>query len=214
MKSSRSIHSSRENGTVPRAGLRHVVRVVAARPASRPAPSGIVGDHDLERPSDGHDARHPHVEIVADGVLERRELDPRHARPRHADRVGEGADAPRASRRGGAVPRSSACRGSSQPVDVPFVHEPEQLPLAQHRVVELEPGELGLLRRPLEARLAHEPVVELAVVLELERAERVRDALDRVGQPVGEVVQRIQAPRRRRCGSAPRGGSAAAADRA
>ena len=31
------------------------------------------------------------------------------------------------------------------PAHVAFVHEPQQLPLAQHRVVELEPRELDLL---------------------------------------------------------------------
>ena len=93
--------------------------------------------------------------------------------------------------------RSPAMRGHPRIVPsrhVPIVDQPEQLPLAQHGVVQLEPGELGLLRRPLESGLPHQPVVELAVVLELEGAERVGDALERVGQPVGEVVQRIDAP--------------------
>ena len=42
--------------------------------------------------------------------------------------------------------------------------------------------------------LLEEPVVERPVVLELERAERVRDALDRVGLAVGAVVHRVDAP--------------------
>ena len=92
------------------------------------------------------------------------------------------------------MPASVGMRGSSQPAHVPVVHEPQQLALAHHRVVEHEPRELGLLGRPLEPGLAHQPVVDVLVVLELERAERVRDPLDRVGQPVREVVERVDAP--------------------
>ena len=44
-------------------------------------------------------------------------------------------------------------------------------------------------------RLLDEPVVEGPVGLELERADRVRDALDRVGLAVREVVRRVDAPR-------------------
>ena len=40
-----------------------------------------------------------------------------------------------------------------------------------------------------------DPVVELAVALELERADRVRDALERVLEAVREVVERVDAPR-------------------
>ena len=40
-----------------------------------------------------------------------------------------------------------------------------------------------------------EPVVERPVVLELQRADRVRDALDRVRLAVREVVHRVDAPR-------------------
>ena len=127
--------------------------------------------------------------------------------------VGEGAD--RLGRHAPAAqPGDGRHPGIVPSRHVPVVHQPEQLPLAQDGVVELEPGELGLLRRPLESRLAHQPVVDVAVVLELERAERVGDALDRVGQPVGEVVQRVEAPRRCRDDSAPRAGCAAAAGRA
>src|SRR5690606_28560442 len=39
-----------------------------------------------------------------------------------------------------------------------------------------------------------DPVVQLAVVLELERTDRVRDALERVLETMGEVVHRIDAP--------------------
>jgi hypothetical protein len=86
-------------------------------------------------------------------------------------------------------------RGSSHPVTSPLLDQLEQPPLAQHRVRELQLGELDLLRAGREVQLLDAPVVERAVVLELERAQRVRDALDRVGQAVGEVVHRVDAPR-------------------
>ena len=44
-------------------------------------------------------------------------------------------------------------------------------------------------------KLLEEPVVERAVAVELERAQRVRDALDRVALPVRPVVGRIDHPR-------------------
>ena len=43
-------------------------------------------------------------------------------------------------------------------------------------------------------QVVEEPVVERAVVLELQRADGVRDALDGVRLAVGEVVDRVDAP--------------------
>ena len=44
-------------------------------------------------------------------------------------------------------------------------------------------------------QVVDEPVVERPMVLELQRAQGMRDALDRVGLPVREVVGRVDAPR-------------------
>ena len=77
---------------------------------------------------------------------------------------------------------------------MPFVHQAQQLALAEHGVVELQTRELDLLGRIFKAGLAHQPVVDVPVVLELERAQRAGDAFDRVGQPVRKIIQRIQAP--------------------
>ncbi len=85
-------------------------------------------------------------------------------------------------------------RGSSQPVDMPFVHQLQQLALAHHRVAEVEAGEFDLLRME-DAQLLEEPVVEGPVVLELEGADRMGDPLEGVGQAVGEIVHRVDAPR-------------------
>ena len=85
-------------------------------------------------------------------------------------------------------------RGSSQPVDVPLLHQLEQLALAHHRVGQVQARELDLPRAAPARAVLDQPVVERPMILELERAERVRDALDRVRRRMGEVVHRIDAP--------------------
>ena len=78
---------------------------------------------------------------------------------------------------------------------VSLVHEAQEHALRQDRVSQVEPGELVLMRARGHRQVLDEPVVERPVVLELQRADRVRDALDRVGLPVREVVGRVDAPR-------------------
>ena len=58
-------------------------------------------------------------------------------------------------------------------------------------------GELGTAAGSAAAKLAvvEHPVVELAVVVELHRADRVRDVLEGVLEAVREVVQGVDAPR-------------------
>jgi len=139
----------------------------------------IIRDHDFERPRHAHDARHAHVQIVPDRVLEGLKLRARRF-SRHADRL---AEVTQRFRRDASAPHPGDRR---HPRIVPtgdesFVHEAKKLSFAQHRVVELEARELRLLGRALEATFVHEPTIDVVVVLELERAQRVRDAFDRVG---------------------------------
>ena len=86
-------------------------------------------------------------------------------------------------------------RGSSQPVDVLLDDELQQLALAHHRVGEVQAGELDLLRPRRHRQVGEQPVVERPVILELERAQRVRDLLDGVRDRMGVVVGRIDRPR-------------------
>jgi hypothetical protein len=142
----------------------------------------------------GHAPRGDAVEVLAHAVLELGQVDvlSRLATPIVAevpDRLGRVAAAAQAAQRRHArvVPA----------VDVPSSTSSQQLALAHDRVGQVEPGELDLLRvggvrRP--ALVLDEPVVERAVVLELQRAERVGDALDRVALAVGPVVHRVDAP--------------------
>ena len=70
-----------------------------------------------------------------------------------------------------------------------------QLALRGDRVGELEAGELGLARLVAGQRQVLEvPVVQRAVAVELERAQRVGDALDGVALTVRPVVGGVDAP--------------------
>jgi hypothetical protein len=78
---------------------------------------------------------------------------------------------------------------------VAFVHEAPQKPLAHDRVAEVSPCELDLAGARLgEIEGLEDPLVEGPMVRELERAEGVRDVLDRVRQAMREVVHRIDRP--------------------
>mmetsp|Transcript_5820 Transcript_5820/g.13955 ORF Transcript_5820/g.13955 Transcript_5820/m.13955 type:complete len:211 (+) Transcript_5820:1590-2222(+) len=76
--------------------------------------------------------------------------------------------------------------------------ELDQLALRQNRVLEVEARELCLPRvagdQVRVLQLVQHPVVERAVVLELEGAERVRDLFQGVRNAVREVVHRVDAP--------------------
>ncbi len=103
-------------------------------------------------------------------------------------------------------------RGSSQPSTRPSATSWGQLALAHHRVVDVEPRELDLPRLGRLARqalvqqrlqqlrvagqvdLVHAPVVQRAVVLELQRAQRVGDAFHGIAQRMREVVHRVDRP--------------------
>ena len=77
---------------------------------------------------------------------------------------------------------------------VAAAHQLGQHALGQDRVAHVEPRELVLPRPRRHRQIVEEPVVERPVVLELQRADRMRDALDGVGLAVREVVARVDAP--------------------
>ena len=58
---------------------------------------------------------------------------------------------------------------------------------------QIQPIKLNLLRRKY-SQLLNEPVVERAMILKLQRAQRVRDTLDRIRLPMRVVVHGINAP--------------------
>ncbi len=153
---------------------------------------GVVLDDDLERVQHGHDARGAAIQVLADAVLEHRDVDDAVAL-RHADAVAKRAD------RFGRVPPPPEARdrghaGIVPAADVAARHQRQQLPLAHHGVRQVQPRELDLLRVTRGGELVEHPIVERSVDLELERADRVRDAFERVREAVREVVERIDAP--------------------
>ena len=97
------------------------------------------------------------------------------------------------------APTSVGIRGSSQPSTSWCSTSSISLRFDSSDMGEVEAGELVLLRqRPRELPALGEPrqhpVVQRAMVLEFERANRVRDALERVGDAMRVVVERIDAP--------------------
>ena len=92
------------------------------------------------------------------------------------------------------TPASVGMRGSSQPVTRPSLHQPRQDALRHHGVGDVEPREFVLMRTRRHRQVVDQPVVQRPMILELQRAERVRDALDRVRLAVRVVVGGIDAP--------------------
>ena len=189
-----------------------VGREASPRPALR-----VVVDDELDRVEHGDPALGARVEVVAHRRLEQRDVDPRIG-ARHADAVVEQAEA---LRREAAPARADDRRHPRivPAVDVALVDELEQLALRQHDVGQVEPRELVLVRqRPLElaavGELADHPVVQRAMVLELERADRMRDPLERIRDAMRVVVQRIDAPRVAGAVMPTRGGSGRSSGRA
>ena len=81
------------------------------------------------------------------------------------------------------------------PAHVALLDQLDQAALGQDRVRQVEPRELVLARPARHRQMLDQPVVQRAVVFELERAQRVRHPLDRIRLAVREVVGRVDAPR-------------------
>ena len=110
----------------------------------------------------------------------------------HADEVAEIPD----RLRGVTSAAQSRYRGQARivpAVHVSFINQLDQAAFAEHGVGEIQPGELDLLG-VVDIQFVQEPVVEGTMVLELQRAHRMGDVLDRIGLPVGEVVHRVDRP--------------------
>ena len=152
---------------------------------------GVVFDDHLHGVQHGHGARGVGVEVFADAEFQHRVI-------HHG--VGAG-DADAAAELAQGLRRHAAAAQAAQggharvvpALDVAFLYQLDELALGQHRVGEVEARELDLLGMVHFQGVQH-PVIELAVVLELQRADGVGDAFQRVRQAVGEVVHGIDAP--------------------
>jgi len=152
---------------------------------------GVVLDDDLQRFEDGHDPGRALVQVLADAELQQGHVD-RAVLLGHADAVAESADG-----LGCVSPAAQPCYGGHARVvparDDAELHELEEAALAHHRVAHIEPGELDLLGA-VHVELLQEPVVQRAVVLELQGADGVGDLFKRVGDGVGVVIHGVDAP--------------------
>src|SRR5262249_17263841 len=77
--------------------------------------------------------------------------------------------------------------------DISAVYQLNKAALAHYRVAEAKTGKLDLARM-VDTQFLQEPVIERAMDLVFERAERVGDALDGVLQAMRPIVHRIDAP--------------------
>ena len=170
---------------------RHIVRIIR-RVQFVDFALGVIRDDHLHRIHHAQHARHDHVEIVANGMFEHADLHPLPV-ARHTRCIGKGANGIGTH----ATATHTGDRGHARiipPVHMSIVHQAQQLPLAEHRVVDLQSRKLDLRGWIHIPGLLHQPVVNIATVLELERAQRARDAFDSVAQPMSKVVQRVDAP--------------------
>ena len=74
-----------------------------------------------------------------------------------------------------------------------FLHQLQEFTLAHHRIVEVEPCKFVLMRRK-DAELCYEPIVERAVNVEFQGANRVRYLFYGVALAMGVVIHRINCP--------------------
>ncbi len=160
-------------------------------------PFRVILDDELHRVEHRHPAWRDLVQVFAHAIFEHRILDPG-IRLRHADAFGEQAEA---LRRVAAAARTGE-GGQARVVpagNVLVLDQLDQPALGQHDVGEIEPRKLDLLRRralqqAVPGEALEQPVVERALVFELQRAERVRDVLQRVLDGMRVGVHRVHAP--------------------
>lgn len=154
-------------------------------------PSGVVGDRHLQRIEHGHAALCDLVEVLAHAVLQFSQVD-------HVVALGHAHHFGEVAHRGRCVALAAQGADRRHAGVVPahhgaFLHQFEQFALRHHRIGEVQPREFVLVRR-VDVQRPDEPVVERAVDVEFERADRVGDPLDRVALSVGVVIHRVDAP--------------------
>ena len=155
-------------------------------------PFRVVLDHHLQWPQHRHAPLRRPVENFADAEFQHPDVD--HAVGfRHPDALDEFAD--RRRRHPAPLQPGNGRHPRIVPAgDVAAAHQFGQHPLRQQGVGQVEAREFVLARLRGHWQLVEQPFVERPVVLEFQRADRVRDALDRVRLAVRIVVARIDRP--------------------
>ena len=152
----------------------------------------IVFDNQLNRVDNGHRARGVFVQIFTDAGFQRSDFDSV-VLLGHADAFAELAD-------GFSGIAATAQTGNSRhtrvipALNVLLGHQLIQLTLGHHGVFEVEAREFILARMHGDADVIQHPIVQAAVILELESTQRVGDPFQRIADAVGKVVHRVDAP--------------------
>ena len=153
---------------------------------------GVVLDGELHRVQHGHGPAGVEVQVLPQAVLQEGVL---HGGVHlgHAVSLAEVPDGG-----GGVAPAAQAADGGHPGVvpagHVAALHQGPELPLAHHRVVDAKPGKLNLPGLTGQGDVLDDPVVEGPVVLKLQGAQGVGDALHGVLKGVGVVVHGVDAP--------------------
>ena len=153
---------------------------------------GVVLDDQPQGPQHRHDPAAPAVEVFPEEVLQQGDI---HGAVDlgYPDALAESPD-----RFGGVAPaaqtRDRRHPGVIPAPDVPLGDQGEKPAFAQHGVAQVESGKLDLLRVAACIDVLQKPVVERPVVLELQGADRMGDALQGIGKRMSVVVHRIDAP--------------------
>ena len=153
---------------------------------------GIVVDHHLQRAQHRHAPRRVSAQFVPDNMLQHAGVDPGVV----LGQTDTLTEFPYGLRRKPAPPQTGQ-GGHARVVPaahVAVLHQFDQPALAQHRVLEVQAGELVLARAGRRIQVVDKPVVQRPVILELQAAQRVGDMFQRIRQALGEIVHGIYAP--------------------
>ena len=137
---------------------------------------GVVVDDHLERLEYAQNPGGALIQVIADGVLEHGHVDPA-LLPAEPDLSAEVAN----RGRGVATPPEAGDGQHARIVpvrDVAFLHQLQEFALAHHGVGEVQTGKLDLLRVAGGGQGIQNPVIQRSMVLKLQCAEAVSDALD------------------------------------
>ena len=153
---------------------------------------GIVGHRQLHRVQHRHGSLRVGVQVLPQAVLQEAVLNGVGGLG-HADALAEAADGG-----GGVSPAAQATQRGHPGIvpagDIVLLHQLAELPLGHHRVVDAQPGKLDLPGMGRQLTVLDDPVVQGPVRLELQRAQAVGDALQRILNRMREVVHGINAP--------------------
>ena len=156
---------------------------------------GPVGQDHLQGPEHGHGTRRLFAQVLAHAVLQQGQINGAVGLG-HADAVDEIADALRRI----APAAHRAQRGHAGIVPAGYVaalHQHAQIPLGHDGAGQVQAAELDLAGTGGQhvGRMLHHPVIQGAVILILQRAQAVGDALQRIADGMGEVIHGVDAPR-------------------